>query len=207
MLSGKERHHFINRIINLPSPQRVLGWSRFLLEERRDKCYDFAFFIVEWNQVYLSHLFKESIVDGQAGSFWFLSVVFDAVVNTDMQVCGMLTWRPGKSLPKYTPVYNDDGSNHGSLIIDLAYIINQTCIDSEFQLRFMCLTSKSLLLFILHFWLCWVFVCFFLLFDEVFCFVLIHFVISTQGPVYIHAKIFLSIILWQNSKTLTRPLV
>lgn len=80
-----------------------------------------------------------------------------------MQVCGMLTWISGKSLPKYTPVYNDDSSNHKSLIIDLAYIINQTCIDSEFHLQFMCLTSKSLLLFILHFWLCWVSVCLFLL--------------------------------------------
>lgn len=173
MLSGKNKHHFVNRIINHPSPQRVFGWSRFLLEERHDKCYDFAFFIVEWNHIYMSHLFKESIVEGQVGSFWFLSVVFCAVVNTDMQVCGMLIWRSGKSLPKYPPVYNDESSNQENFIIDLAYIINQICIDSESYLRFMRLTSKSLLFFILHFWLCWVFICLLFLiiwWGSLFCF-------------------------------------
>lgn len=63
------------------------------------------------------HIFKESTVDGQVGLFYFLSIVFDAVVNTDLQVCGMmLTWRLGNSIPEYAPKYNDDSSSHKSLI-------------------------------------------------------------------------------------------
>ena len=106
------------------------------------------------------------LVDGKGGSFYFLGIVFDAAVNTDVQSSGMWTYRLENLTPKYASKHNEENSSHGNLIrLDLS---NHICTVSD---SYLCLLQSCCCLFGLYDCVdVSLFVCFSCLVGSLFCF-------------------------------------